>query len=170
MPLRFPVADDFNTVAASAERRIRKMNRRAGCGSQRRCLSAHITGQAIGCGQRRAAPSIAFICQAQIVSSPATESRRRLHSKLRAEPLPSHFIDTPRHWQDRATEMRALAGTVDGRDAHDTMLRMAQHYDRLATRAEQRAREALPATPQTSEVAPPQSDSVFAWWLASENA
>ena len=35
---------------------------------------------------------------------------------------------------------RSLA-SVEGRDAQDTMLRMAQHYDRLATTAEQRTKE-----------------------------
>ena len=67
--------------------------------------------------------------------------------------------------------MRALAASVEGRDAQETMLRMAQHYDRLATRAAEPPKETPPGTRQTPETDPPtQSDSVFAWWLTSENA
>jgi hypothetical protein len=58
--------------------------------------------------------------------------------------MPSYFIHTAEHWRQRAKEMRALADTVVGRGAQDTMLRMAQHYERLATREEQLAREARP--------------------------
>jgi hypothetical protein len=51
--------------------------------------------------------------------------------------MPSYFTYTAAHWRQRAKEMRALADTVGGRGAQDTMLRMAQHYERLATREEE---------------------------------
>ena len=59
--------------------------------------------------------------------------------------------------------MRVLANSVDGRDAQETMLRMAQHYDRLATKAEleSQAPGAVPPLPAASE---------FAWWLTPPNA
>jgi hypothetical protein len=90
--------------------------------------------------------------------------------------LPTYLILTPQHWQVRATEMRALAASVEGRDAQDTMLRMAEHYDRLAARAAERPTDPVeaetpPQTRLTSEADPAiQSESVFAWWLTSENA
>jgi hypothetical protein len=58
--------------------------------------------------------------------------------------------------------MRVLANSVDGRDAQETMLRMAQHYDRLATKAEERA-----AIPQAIPPTHAGSASEFAWWLNS---
>jgi hypothetical protein len=43
------------------------------------------------------------------------------------------------HWRSRAVEMIALAKTIEGDEAKETMLRIAAHYDHLARRAEQRA-------------------------------
>ena len=62
---------------------------------------------------------------------------------LGRNPLPSYFVYTSEHWRQRADEMRVLAKNVDGDEAQETMLRMAQHYDRLAAKADERA-----ATPQ----------------------
>jgi hypothetical protein len=50
----------------------------------------------------------------------------------------TEIIHDARHWQRRAGEMRTLADTVHGREAKETMLRMASHYDSLARRAEAR--------------------------------
>jgi hypothetical protein len=51
----------------------------------------------------------------------------------------AHYINDPGHWRDRAEEMRALAQDVQDEAARQTMLRLAQDYDRLAARAEQRS-------------------------------
>ncbi len=51
----------------------------------------------------------------------------------------AHYINDPGHWRDRAEEMRALAQDVKDDAAKQTMLRLAQDYDRLAARAEQRS-------------------------------
>ena len=47
--------------------------------------------------------------------------------------------DDPNHWRNRAEEARAIA--VQMKDTHTkaTMLAIAQDYDKLAVRAEQRA-------------------------------
>jgi len=51
----------------------------------------------------------------------------------------AHYINDPGHWRDRAEEMRALAQDVTDDVARQTMLRLAQDYDRLAARAELRS-------------------------------
>lgn len=47
-----------------------------------------------------------------------------------------HVTYDARHWRRRAEEMRTLASTVKGDGARDAMLRIAEHYDRLAARTE----------------------------------
>jgi hypothetical protein len=52
------------------------------------------------------------------------------------------YRDNPSHWRERAAQMRALAvGTQDG-EAPALMLKLAEDYDKLADRAEIRARPA----------------------------
>jgi hypothetical protein len=53
--------------------------------------------------------------------------------------MPTSFINNPQHWRDRAEEMRTLAQTVKDEASKQTMLRIADDYDRLAFRAEHRA-------------------------------
>jgi hypothetical protein len=48
-------------------------------------------------------------------------------------------IDDPKHWHERATEMRALAEEFIDDGAKQTMLRLASDYDKLGDRAEERA-------------------------------
>jgi hypothetical protein len=50
----------------------------------------------------------------------------------------SRVIDNPKHWRDRAKEKRALAGKVDDPKTKRALLEVADGYDRLATRAEER--------------------------------
>jgi hypothetical protein len=52
--------------------------------------------------------------------------------------MPSLMIDNFELWQQRAVEFRELAGSIEGEDAKQTMLRIAEHYARLAAGADQR--------------------------------
>ena len=56
----------------------------------------------------------------------------------------SSAINDPEHWRQRAQEMRDLAAEVNDPLFKQTMLRIAEDYDRLATRAEERARGERP--------------------------
>lgn len=49
--------------------------------------------------------------------------------------MPSNPTINALHWMRRADEFRQLAETIIGAEAKATMLRMAEHYDRLAAAA-----------------------------------
>ena len=53
-------------------------------------------------------------------------------------------IYDPKHWLDRAKEARALAEQIDDPEAKRTMIGIADDYERLAKRAEERAAGRLP--------------------------
>jgi hypothetical protein len=53
--------------------------------------------------------------------------------------MSSRTVSDPKHWRDRAAEMRALSETMDDVEARAIMLRLAEDYDKLADRAEARA-------------------------------
>jgi hypothetical protein len=48
-------------------------------------------------------------------------------------------INDPKHWYERAAEMRALAEEMREIETGATMLKLADDYDKLADRAAQRA-------------------------------
>jgi hypothetical protein len=57
----------------------------------------------------------------------------------------SHFINEPDHWLARAKEARTLANQMDDLESKDAMLRIAEDYERLAKRAEDRTMGRLPS-------------------------
>jgi hypothetical protein len=56
----------------------------------------------------------------------------------------SHFINEPDHWRARAEEARNLANQMNDPESKDAMLRIADDYERLANRAENRTAGRLP--------------------------
>ena len=58
--------------------------------------------------------------------------------------MPS-FADDPAHWRKRADEARAMAEQMTDRDAKQMMLGIAEDYEKLAKRAEER----LKSSPQS---------------------
>jgi hypothetical protein len=53
--------------------------------------------------------------------------------------MPAPFINDPKHWRDRAEEMRRLADEMVDEPSKQTVLRNAKDYDKLAQRAEERS-------------------------------
>jgi hypothetical protein len=53
-------------------------------------------------------------------------------------------INDPKHWRDRAAEMRALADTMNDAETIAIMKRLADDYDKLADRAADRSNEGVP--------------------------
>jgi hypothetical protein len=53
--------------------------------------------------------------------------------------LTTHHVNDVMHWQDRAEEMRTLADMMHNPDTKAAMLRLADDYDRMAERAQERS-------------------------------
>jgi hypothetical protein len=55
----------------------------------------------------------------------------------------TNVLDDPSHWRNRAEEARSQADEMRSEDTRLQMLKIAEGYDRLALRAEERARSPL---------------------------
>ena len=62
--------------------------------------------------------------------------------------MSSSFINDPQHWRGRAEEARTLSDLMSEETSKQMMRRIADDYDRLVERAEQRARH----TAQSKEI------------------
>ena len=69
---------------------------------------------------------------------------RRQPARSGSNLMPEHPINDPKHWLNRAKEARALAEQIDDPEAKRTMLKIADDYERLAQRAQERAAGRLP--------------------------
>ena len=58
--------------------------------------------------------------------------------------MPASLINDPEHWRDRAKEKRELAERLQNEQANQTVLRVANEYERLAEQAEERSRGSPP--------------------------
>jgi hypothetical protein len=54
--------------------------------------------------------------------------------------MPASLVNDPEHWRNRAREKRALAERLRNDQAKQTMLRIADDYERLAEQAEERSK------------------------------
>jgi len=59
--------------------------------------------------------------------------------------MPASFINDPKHWRDRAEEMRTLAEAMKDHVSREMILRIAQDYEKLAQRAEERSKGMSPS-------------------------
>jgi hypothetical protein len=58
--------------------------------------------------------------------------------------MPAREINDPKHWYDRAAEMRVLSESMNDKESKLTMLRLADDYDKLGDRAAIRAESEQP--------------------------
>jgi hypothetical protein len=59
--------------------------------------------------------------------------------------MPTSIIDDPEHWRNRARQARILAEQMEDENKQ-IMLRVAEDYEGLAKKAEQRSAEVCPNT------------------------
>jgi len=58
--------------------------------------------------------------------------------------MATSFSNDPKHWRDRAGQMRALAATMKDAETIKIMNRLADDYDKLADRAALRSDGKVP--------------------------
>ena len=74
------------------------------------------------------------------VARPERGPLDRTRGAISSAALPERaLLNDPLHWRKRAQEMRALAAVADD-DTKHRLAKIAEEYDRLAERAELRAR------------------------------
>jgi hypothetical protein len=49
----------------------------------------------------------------------------------------AYFVNNPMHWRERAKEARSVAVSIDDPIARESMLSVAEAYERMAARAEE---------------------------------
>ena len=62
----------------------------------------------------------------------------RARASVEVRVMPKSRINDPRHWRERAQEARIVADALTDPDSNSRMLRVAEDYEVLAQRAEQR--------------------------------
>ena len=73
--------------------------------------------------------------------------RSRLYGNTGAQSVTLQGLNDVKHWRDRAAEMSVLSGEMKDFDAQTLMLKLANDYDKLADRAEDRAARNVPGRP-----------------------
>jgi hypothetical protein len=58
--------------------------------------------------------------------------------------VPAANINDFKHWRERAEELRVVAESVNDSDARASLLRIADEYDKLALRAQERLNREKP--------------------------
>jgi len=59
---------------------------------------------------------------------------------FQSDAMADHLINDPNHWRERAKEARVHAEQIADPESKKMMLRIAEDYEKLALRAEQRQR------------------------------
>jgi hypothetical protein len=60
----------------------------------------------------------------------------RVAMKTRTKGLPKSLVDEPKHWRERAGAIRSLAINMKAPDSRRLMVKIAEHYEKLAQQAE----------------------------------
>ena len=61
-------------------------------------------------------------------------------------------VNDSKHWRDRAAEMRVLSGEMRDLETQSIMVKLANDYDKLADRADDRAARDIPVPSPTPKV------------------
>ena len=78
--------------------------------------------------------------------------RSRLCGNTGAQSVTLQGLNDIKHWRDRAAQMRVLSGEMKDFEAQTLMRKLANDYDKLADRAEDRAAHDAPGPSPTPKV------------------